>query len=123
MDIINHGTQGFLIGYGISQDLLVSTICGLVSALPDIGSAIKPDLYTSFHTGTINRYLRWIPLYGLHTWLDTFCHGDGQRWYAGKFYEYFMPWRYRERMWIESLSWSINILVIILYWKCNFIGI
>lgn len=114
MDIINHGVQGFVVGYAATRNLPVSVVLGIFGLLPDLISAIKPDLYDSLHKGKINKYLKWIPTYGLHTWLDSFCHEDGKRWYAGKWYEYFMPWRYKERMWMETASWVIIILLLII---------
>jgi hypothetical protein len=55
--------------------------------------------------------MQYIPMYGLHLFLDSLMHGQGHRW-----------WRWGERMWLEILLWVVNALVILWLvrtWKAN----
>lgn len=126
MDTVNHAVSGFLMGYiPFSQDqtiaIIIGMVCAIIAASPDlIGeyyANIKKDKYqwyNSAHSGKINAIMKWFPPWGLHTFLDKHGHGAGERWYAGIWYEYFMPWRWKERMWLEVLVAFINLILIIL---------
>ena len=104
-------------------------ICFLIAISPDlIGeyyAHIKKDnynWYNSSHSGKINNIMKkyfvvpWI----WHTYLDSYLHYTNNRWYAGIWYEYFMPWKWKEKMWVEILFWLINILFILFSIKYNF---
>lgn len=113
MDILSHITQGFLIGYVPTGSIAVGVVTGVMAGVPDIGGEIMARLgkdgykwYDSTHKGRINKFMRWFPPWGLHTWLDSFSHGAGKRW-----------WVWKERLWLELLIWIINIYLIILILK------
>ena len=126
MDVISHTTQGYLIGYLTTGEPIIGAVSGLIGALPDIigeyYGRIRGDYYRMYdrlHSGDINETMQYLPPWGLHTILDRITHGEGKRWYCGKWWEYFCPWRWKERMWIETAGWVINILIIlgIAIWK------
>lgn len=140
MDTFNHFTTSFaetvipLTALNVPQVITIpcGIVAGLLGASPDIiGEFYALDIdidtkyfkwkkvgdnyvmYNKIHNG--EHWLCYIPFVKQHIYFDKFCHGDGNRWYAGKFYEYFMPTRYREKMWMESLFWGINIILLIIW--------
>lgn len=132
MDTVNHALTGFLTTaipttlLGISFPIIISIgiIGAILGAFPDIigeyYAHCKKDgyaMYASFHTGEISKKIKKYFIYPtmLHIWLDKKCHGVGERWYAGIWYEYFMPWRWREWMWLEMLMWLINLILLYLF--------
>ncbi len=77
-------------------------------ALPDIISAYGVlilrngwTLYVNAHEGPIAHVLQYIPMYGLHLFVDSITHGVGKRW-----------WVASERLWLEILFWVINAFLI-----------
>lgn len=127
MDSVNHGVQGFLLGYipfywNPKIGFAVGIIFGLVALVPDLYGEymahIKKDgykWYESAHRGKINVIMKWFPSWGLHTWLDSISHTVNERWYVGIWWEYFLISRWREVMWLESLTWLLNITLFILF--------
>lgn len=140
MDTLNHATQGFishyLLGSPVSPEfaLIFGIVGGVIASCPDLIGEIKArDIhfnkwgikwnqdgdnyvwYNRAHNGDINKYMKWIPAWGLHTWPDSKCHGENKRWYSGKWYEYFYKWK--EMMWLEVVTWIINIIFLILIFK------
>lgn len=129
MDTVNHATTGFLTTaiptsfISIEYSIVLGIIGALLMALPDIIGELYAyfkndnyEMYNKIHKNQI-WLLKWIPHIRLHTYLDSFSHGEGRRWYAGIWYEYFMPNRYREMMWLESFMWIVNIFLIIIYYN------
>lgn len=101
-------TQGFLLSYIPTKKISIGIIGALISSIPDIGGEIKAHIfkdkykfYDSCHFGKINKYLKWLPIWGLHTFQDKFLHGEGKRW-----------WVLKERGWYEIFTWIINLLII-----------
>ena len=58
------------------------------------------------HKATIAWWLRWLPPYGLHLFLDKHTHGTGKRW-----------WVWRERLWLEIVGWIVTAGV---WWWCGY---
>lgn len=130
MDTLNHATQGFishyLLGSPVSPEfaLIFGIVGGVIASCPDLIGEIKAHLskdnykwYNRAHSGDINKIMKWIPAWGLHTWEDDLTHSKGERWYAGKWYDYFLIWRWKEMMWLEVITWMINIIFLILIFK------
>lgn len=137
MDLINHGAQGFLSHYYISNLFVnteVSVLLGatglILGIIPDVigeyKARVKKDnyeWYSKIHNGLIWKWYKFTIPGFLHYWEDKFTHTPGYRWYAGidyditgedaKFWEYLCPWRWRERMWVQSFSWAIILTLII----------
>lgn len=100
---------------------MLALIGALFGALPDLigayGNLILQDhwgLYHSAHHGSIAYALQYVPMYGLHLFIDSFAHGPGRRW-----------WMWSERFWLEVLLWAVNIVVICWFfkvWKRNEYG-
>lgn len=132
MDTINHCTTGFLttaipctllglpmpwiIGIGIAGAI----IGGLPDILGELYAHIKKDnyiMYNRLHSGDISKIFKSMLIYPyiIHISLDKVCHGAGERWYAGVWYEYLMPWKWREMMWLEMFMWLINLFLIYLF--------
>ena len=109
MDIANHAVQGFILHTGLA--LLINLIIpvnvvaigltGLVGAVPDL-DITGGKVYVSMHKGIINKIMKWIPAWGIHTEQDLILHNEGERW-----------WIKGERLWYEFLTWYINIFLII----------
>jgi len=102
MTFVNHGIAGGLIHWflgwwlwrkimfvliggaslGMSMDTMFQValfISGFViGLLPDILS-LNPVWHDPVHFGEVNKYLRWIPAWGYHTWLDSFCRPYSER--------------------------------------------
>lgn len=122
MDWINHGVQGFISHYFLVWWL--NPILGLISGIigfflgiaPDVVSYFKPELYTKIHNGEIWKWYKYTPAGYLHLSLDKISHGEDKRWYAGRLIEYFIG-PYKEMMWLESITWGINIIGILLIIK------
>lgn len=87
-------------------------------ALPDLlgayGNLVRGDrwrLYVSAHSGRIGAILRYVPMYWLHLFIDSFTHGPGKRW-----------WIWNERLWIETALWGVNLVIIAWFvriWRNN----
>jgi hypothetical protein len=87
-------------------------------ALPDIlgayGNLVRHDqwkLYMSAHAGPRGRILRYVPMYWLHLFVDSFTHGPGKRW-----------WIWNERLWVEVALWVVNFAIIAWFvriWRSN----
>lgn len=116
-DIICHGTEGGLMILALLRSWIarkswpwVLVGLGLIfGMLPDLigayGNIVDHDhwtLYRSAHFGPIKQILQYVPMYGLHLFLDSLMHGQGHRW-----------WRWDERMWLEILLWVVNAMVIL----------
>jgi hypothetical protein len=120
MDTLNHAAQGFIVHYligslfGPTMAIIFGIIGALFGAAPDLLDVIKQGLYESTHRGKLNRICKWVPAWGLHTWLDSLCHDIGERWYCGVWYDYFLPWKWKEMMWLEVATWAIVITLLIL---------
>jgi len=110
MDSFNHFTQGFLIGYIPTSNVVVGVMSGIVGTLPDL---VGDEFYVEFHDVKLGKKLWWLLPFSLHIYLDSLCHGEGKRWYAGKFWEYLVG-PYRERMYFETGFWALNIILLIL---------
>lgn len=83
-------------------------LAAFMGALPDIigahGNYIEHDNwneYTVAHSGSVADVLKYVPMYGLHLYTDSFTHSQGHRW-----------WKWNERLWLEALLWIINFIVI-----------
>ena len=117
MDIVNHSVAGFLLVYIPTNNIPIGVVSGLLATIPDLWnpeSIIKSDNWdwkNKIHN--FKHWLSFVPPITLHVALDKLCHGEGKRWYASdKWYEYLMPWKWRERMWMETISWVINIILL-----------
>ena len=87
-------------------------------ALPDLfgayGNLVRHDqwkLYISAHAGHRGEILRYIPMYRLHLFVDSFTHGQGRRW-----------WVWNERLWLEAALWGVNLAIIAWFvkiWRSN----
>ncbi len=80
----------------------------LFGALPDLigahGNYVAQDRweqYTRAHRGDVANILQYVPMYGLHLYLDEVTHGIGIRW-----------WVLHERLWLEILLWILNVAAI-----------
>jgi len=117
MDTLNHSVQGFILGYVVTGNIPISVVSGVISTIPDLYGeyrAYKDGHYLWYNkVHTFKHWLSFIPPITLHIALDKLGHDEGERWYAGKFWEYFLPCKWRERMWLESITWLINILLIL----------
>lgn len=115
MDIIGHSAMGFHLGYYTTGSIDVGIAFGLLSAIPDLWnpeSIIKSDNWdwkNKIHDG--KHWLKWIPPIALHIAIDKLGHGTNNEWYKAKWYEYFMPSRYKGGMWTETLGWIINLIL------------
>lgn len=130
MDVGNHAVQGFFIGYipfswNTKIGITIGILCAIISTIPDLYgeymARIKKDgyvWYDSAHRGEINKKMKWVIPWSLHTFLDSLGHDEGERWYVGKWYEYFMVWKWKEGMWMESLSWLLNATLFLLFFVC-----
>ena len=118
MDFINHGIHGALIGTFIGwifsiDYLYITCLCALLGMHMDIFGS---KYYNLSHFGWLSKVLIWLPPCTIHLFLDRYTHGLDNRWYAGKFWEYFVPSRYREKMWVETVGTLVSaILLIIVY--------
>lgn len=114
MDIINHGTQGFILGYVCTNNIPVAVVSSLTAVIPDLYGELKNDNYVWYNrVHNFKHWLSYIPPITLHIALDKLGHGEGKRWYCGKWFEYFMPWKWKEAMYLESLTWLINITILL----------
>jgi hypothetical protein len=87
-------------------------------ALPDLfgayGNIVRHDhwrLYVAAHAGPIMEILRYLPMYWLHLFVDSFTHAPGKRW-----------WVWDERLWLEASLWVLNFVVIAWFvriWRRN----
>jgi|GEM_PF-2532677 len=125
-DTICHATQGGLLLLSpfiarLRKKVWVWAIFltgAFFGALPDLfgayGNLIRGDrwrLYVSAHSGRIGAILRYVPMYWLHLFVDSFTHGAGKRW-----------WIWDERLWIEVTLWVVNLAVIAWFvriWRNN----
>jgi hypothetical protein len=118
-DTICHATQGGLVMLApfiarIRRRRWLWTLAGagaFFGALPDIvgayGNVVRHDhwrLYVSAHAGPLGEILRYVPMYWLHLFVDSFTHGPGRRW-----------WVWDERLWVEVTLWMVNAAIIVLY--------
>jgi hypothetical protein len=95
--------------------VLVGAVLG---DLPDLmgvyGFFVKHDsgvLYESAHIGPISHVLVFIPMSGLHLYLDSVMHELENGWSG-----------YLEWLWLEVLMWVLNIVLIYAFvriWKRN----
>jgi hypothetical protein len=125
-DTICHATQGGLLMIApfigrIRRKVWIWALAltgAFFGALPDLfgayGNIVRHDqwkLYMSAHAGSMGQILRYIPMYWLHLFVDSFTHGPGKRW-----------WIWNERLWIEVTLWAFNIAVIVWFtriWRRN----
>ena len=125
-DTICHATQGglMLLAPFIARIrrkiwIWVLALAGaFFGALPDIfgayGNLVRHDqwkLYMSAHAGPRGHILRYVPMYWLHLFVDSFTHGPGKRW-----------WIWNERLWVEVARWVVNLAIIAWFvriWKRN----
>lgn len=99
--------------YMPTNNIYLGAASALLAGVPDI-AILKNDggkLYNDIHN--FRHWLSFLPPITLHILLDKFTHGNGKRWYAGKWYEYFYKWR--ERMWVEVITWAVNLAIITYY--------
>lgn len=120
MDTANHSLQGFIMGYALTSNIPISIATGIIAAVPDLYGEWKAKdgdwtWYDNIHN--FKHWLSYVPPITLHVALDKLGHGAGKRWYAGKWYEYFMLWKYRESMWLEITTWIINIILLYIILK------
>ena len=125
MDCANHMTTAGVItaigcsilGFPIWLLVVLTILAFLLASVPDVAIFYDKDgkLYDRFHNGDLAMWIKVFffiyPLF-IHIRLDEYCHKEGQKWYCGIWYEYFMPSRYRERMWMETTMWAINLALI-----------
>ena len=91
---------------------------GFFGALPDLfgayGNVVRHDhwrLYISAHGGRWGEILRFVPMYWLHLFIDSYTHGPGRRW-----------WMWNERLWVELALWGVNLVIIAWFvriWRRN----
>lgn len=116
MDILSHGVMGFNLGYYTTGSVEVGVAFGLLSTIPDLWnpeSIIKSDSWDfkeKIEGG--KHWLKWLPPIALHIAIDKLGHGEGNEWYKAKWWEYFIPSRYKAGMWTETLGWIINIVLL-----------
>lgn len=120
MDTLNHATQGFLMGYLVTHNIPISVATGIIATVPDLIGEWKArdgdwTWYNDVHN--FKHWLSFIPPITLHVALDKLGHGEGKRWYAEKWYNYFNPFKYKEAMWLETITWIINLIAIFLIIK------
>ena len=110
MDSLNHFAAAYIMTKAFNLSEPVNIASGIIGALPDlIGFAekvIKWDKnawswYNKAHKGW--KWLRWIPQWGLHIWLDKHSHEPGQKW-----------WKFRERFWLEVWTWDIVLFIYVI---------
>jgi hypothetical protein len=115
-DIICHGVQGGLI---VAAPLLsrlkrrkwiwsIVVFGVFLGALPDLigahGNFVEYDNWGEYvlaHQGEIADVFKYVPMYGLHLFLDRYTHGEGIRW-----------WVAGERLWLETVLWFVNFIAI-----------
>jgi hypothetical protein len=124
MEFINHTVGGCAIGYAIGQftggETYLAAIGGALGAFPDVASILlyeltnsswwtgkryaRWDLYAACHgDGYINRYCRWLPPWGLHTWLiDPVIHPSEKRTLLPKFKE-----EWKTLRWGRWTKWDV----------------
>ena len=138
MDTLNHFTGAFLqlyvplkiLGIPDIAALPISGANAIAGTLPDIVAdldSLGKDKWTEFSKKWYedsHAFRKWwlnlIPGSMLHITLDTFGHGYGKRWYANESnWHYFLPWKWREAMWLESVTWLINIILLgaVIIWR------
>lgn len=122
MDTVNHSMHGVLmaetlrLSCDIDSAIPIIIISAVVGAMPDIlgwlEKLIKHDenawtWYLKAHRLDHTNWFIYFPPSALHIWLDSFCHGENNRW-----------WIWNEKLWMEVLSWIITITLFgVLYWK------
>ena len=116
MDTLNHSVQGFILGYAVTGNIPIGIASGVISTVPDLygeWKARKGDWtwYEDIHD--FKNLLCLFPPITLHVALDKLGHGEGKRWYIGKWYEYFNPFKWKESMYLESITWLINIIILL----------
>jgi hypothetical protein len=125
-DTICHATQGGLMALApfiarTRKKVWIWTLFltgALVGALPDLigayGNLIRRDhwrFYNYAHAGPMGEILRYVPMYWLHLFVDSYTHGPGKRW-----------WIWDERLWLEVALWGVNLAVIAWFvriWRRN----
>jgi hypothetical protein len=125
-DTICHATQGgllllapFIARVRRKAWIRVLALTGaFFGALPDLfgayGNLVRHDhwtLYIDAHAGPLGKILRYVPMYWLHLFVDSFTHGAGKRW-----------WVWDERLWVEATLWGANLTVIAWFvriWRKN----
>lgn len=135
MDITNHATQGFLATYiplhlfnvpheTIMPWAIASLIIGI---LPDVAAdldSVGLPKWTQFSQRwyedchTFKKW--WINILHpstIHINLDSFGHGEGQRWYTAEhWWDYFNPFKWfeigAEARWLEGLTWYFNLTLV-----------
>ncbi len=115
-DTICHATQGGLMMLApfiarIRRKIWIWVLAlagAFFGALPDLfgayGNLVRRDqwkLYMSAHAGHRGEILRYVPMYWLHLFVDSFTHGPGKRW-----------WVWNERLWVEAALWVVNLAII-----------
>ncbi|MBI5471575.1 MAG: hypothetical protein HY961_04445 [Ignavibacteriae bacterium] len=115
-DTICHSVQGGLMVAlpflsRIKRRAWLWSLVGLgafMGALPDLigahGNLIERDNWREYrvaHFGEISEVLKFVPMYGLHLYMDSLTHSVGHRW-----------WKWNERLWLEASLWAINVLLI-----------
>jgi hypothetical protein len=129
VDLNNHFQSGFLMTYlPLSQidntlAIISAITLGLYGTLPDA----VPDTEYFIRNRKFGGWTEWgakfynkahsygywwlniVPTSLFHIFMDSFCHGEGKRWYAvDNNWHYFLPTKwFRERIWMESISWVI----------------
>ena len=65
----------------------VVVLGAILGALPDLigahGNLVKNDHWSEYvlaHRGDVADVVKYVPMYGLHLFLDRYTHGDGIRW-------------------------------------------
>ena len=94
---------------GKNRLLWIFVMLGAIAgALPDLigafGILVLKDhwvLYSSAHESAIAHVLQYVPMYGLHLFIDSITHGRGHRW-----------WILNEGFWLEVVFWVVNALLI-----------
>lgn len=121
MDTLAHGTMSGILhalpaSFFSTEAKIALFIFGfLCGILPDLISEYKArkgdnyDFYVKVHKFKI-WWINILPGALLHIWFDQFAHGEGKRWYSGIWYDYFLPWKYKEMMWLETATWLFNLL-------------
>jgi len=70
MTFVSHGVAGGLIHFLVWGNPIWVGVGVVLGVAPDVLGLWWHD---EVHSGKVNRWLRWIPAWGYHTFLDSLC--------------------------------------------------